>query len=43
MSKTQSIPTKLDTNALKKLKIRKKDVWRYRGSGAGSIDIEPLL
>ncbi len=27
--------------SLEKLKIRKKDVWRFRGKMAGSIDLDP--
>jgi hypothetical protein len=31
------------TAPLKVVKVQKKDVWRFRGSVAGSVDIDPLL
>jgi hypothetical protein len=44
-SKIQSTSLKLGMNKLKKMKIQKKDTWRFKGCNAGSlgIDIEPLI
>jgi hypothetical protein len=42
MAKSSKIQTTKD-EAIKKVKIKKKEVWRFRGSIAGSVDIDPLL
>jgi hypothetical protein len=42
MAKSSKIQN-IKNEAIKKVKIKKKEVWRFRGSNAGSIDIDPLL
>lgn len=40
----QSASSKRDMTAPRKVvKVQKKDVWRFRGNVAGTVDIDPLL